>query len=55
MMGEVTSKLLRIMFDLSEVKRLLGAYGGMEQAEQALIAIEDAERSLDDAYYLIDE
>lgn len=55
MMSEVTTRLLRVMLDLSEVKRLLGAYGGMEQVEQALIAIEDAERSLDDAYYLIDD
>lgn len=55
MMGEVTTKLLRIMFALSEVKSLLGAYDGMGRVEQALIAIEDAERKLDDAYYHIDD
>ncbi len=55
MMGEVTTKLLRIMIALSEVKSLLCAYDGMEQVEQALIAIEDAERRLDDAYYHIDD
>lgn len=55
MMGEVTTRLLRIMLDLSEVKSLLCAYDGMERVEQALIAIEDAERKLDDAYYHIDD
>jgi len=55
MMSEVTTKLLRIMIALSEVKSLLGAYDGMERAEQALTEIEDAERKLDDAYYLIDD
>ena len=55
MMGEVTTRLIRIMLDLSEVKSLLCAYDGMEQVEQALSAIEDANRSLDDAYYLIDD
>nr|DAY19595.1 MAG TPA: hypothetical protein [Caudoviricetes sp.] len=55
MMGEVTTKLLRVMLALSEVKSLLCAYDGMERVEQALSAIEDAERSLDDAYYLIDD
>ncbi len=54
MMGEVTTKLLRIMIALSEVKSLLYVYEGMDQVEQALIAIEDAERKLDDAYYHID-
>lgn len=46
MMGEVTTRLLRIMLDLSEVKSLLCAYDGMER---------DAERKLDDAYYHIDD
>ena len=55
MMDEVTTRLIRIMLDLSEVKNLLCAYGGMERVEQALIAIEDAERKLDDAYYYIDD
>ena len=55
MMGEVTTKLLRIMIALSEVKSLLYVYEGMDQVEQALIAIEDAECKLDDAYYHIDD
>ena len=55
MMGEVTTRLLHILLDLSEVKRLLCAYDGMERVEQALIAIEDAERKLDYAYYHIDD
>lgn len=55
MMSEVTTKLLRIMLDLSEVKSLLCVYDGMERVEQALIAIEDAECKLDDAYYYIDD
>jgi len=29
MMGEVTTRLIRIMLDLSEVKNLLCAYDGM--------------------------
>lgn len=55
MMSEVTTKLLCIMLDLSEVKSLLCVYDGMERVEQALIAIEDAECKLDDAYYYIDD
>ena len=55
MMGEAMTKLLSIMLDLSEVKRLLYVYDGMERIEQALTAIEDAERKLDDAYYYIDD
>lgn len=55
MMDEVTTKLLRIMIALSEVKSLLCVYEGMERVEQALVAIEDAERRLDDAYYHIDD
>ena len=55
MMGEVTTKLLRVMLALSEVKSLLCAYDGMERVEQALSAIDAAFRDLDRAYRYLEE